>query len=62
MCYQAYITNYIINLFDSIDDDEFQKDFNLITTATSIARGALILDLIYRTYEKKEEINKRETI
>jgi hypothetical protein len=53
VCYQAYITNYIINLFDSIDEDEYQKDFNLITTATAIARGAIVLDLIYRTYEKK---------
>jgi hypothetical protein len=41
----------VINVFDKYVDNEYFKDFNLITTATAIARGALILDLIFRAYE-----------
>jgi hypothetical protein len=45
----------IINFFDKYVDNEYIKDFNLITTATAIARGALIMDLIFRNYEEKEK-------
>ena len=43
----------IINLYDKFVDNEYYKDFDLITTAIAIARGALIMDLIFKNYEEK---------
>jgi len=46
-------TIFVVNFFDTRYDDDLEKDFILLETATGIAVGALILDLIFRAYEDK---------
>jgi hypothetical protein len=45
----------IIYIFDEAKtfDDDYLKDMLLLYTATEIALGVLILDLLFRVYERK---------
>ncbi len=53
---QVVSTIQDIEYYDKVYDDEFQKDFTLLTTATAITQGTIILNLIFRAYEKKKQI------
>lgn len=45
---QVHETIFTVKFFDTIYDNEYIKDFLLLETATAIAVGGLILDLIQR--------------
>lgn len=47
---QVKETIFTVIFFDTVYDNELQKDFLLLSTSTGIAVGALMLDLFYRTF------------
>lgn len=50
---QVYVIVLIIFAFDSVDGNEFEKDFDLLTTTTQIALGAYVCDIMLKTSEEK---------
>lgn len=52
MISQVHETIFTVKFFDTVYDNEYIKDFLLLETATAIAVGGLILDMIQRTREQ----------